>query len=65
MTHEELLKTIDGLLHLGPTAKALRAVVELHRPVTDPVYRDTICDQCREYSLWPCDTLKAIEKELA
>ena len=49
--------------------KALRAVVELHKPC-EPISDDNFvtCETCnyeyhREYP-WPCDTIQAIEKEL-
>jgi len=61
MTHDELLIKIDILGHTS-TWKALRAVVELHKPEQgwcgcasgDP-YLD---------SNYPCPTIQAIEKEL-
>ena len=78
MTHEELLTKID--YYLKPTIemtgddriknsaigfmKALRAVVELHKPfLTDyPSY----CLHCETYgSVVPCPTIQAIEKELS
>ena len=75
MTRDELLKEIDFELGLSDYdtwregAKALRAVVELHKPVEyefngQPVL---VCNHCQlgvvgdEY---PCETIQAIEKEL-
>ena len=88
MTHDELLAKIDtpNELHVpnadGTTRiyklksqhmKALRAVVELHKPESDITYR-TICSVC--LGAWdngtplpvsinyPCLTVQAIEKAL-
>ena len=50
--------------------KALRLVVELHKPC-EPVSDDKFvtCETCNyEYNRgypWPCETIQAIEKELA
>ena len=74
MTHEELLDKIAqaGLEPHGnvmPThlVLALRAVVELHKPMWGGV-----CGQCEggaaydaSFADWPCNTIQAIEKELA
>jgi hypothetical protein len=40
--------------------KALRAVVELHKPPAQ--YDDNFCHTCEEN--YPCGTIRAIEKEL-
>lgn len=85
MTHDELIAYIDdstdGLKHehlfakLLANTKALRAVVELHKPVqgeSDIQTYDYIgCDACVEWShdgsmnvAYPCLTIQAIEKEL-
>jgi hypothetical protein len=55
MTHDELLRHIEWA---GQTTTyvALKAVVELHRPVGD------VCAAC--YSEFPCTTISAIEREL-
>ncbi len=80
MTHDELLAKLadnyqladyaelrgeDGSLH---THQALRAVVELHKPDSS---RMPFCVECRtvwqgeiDIVLYPCPTIKAIEKEL-
>jgi hypothetical protein len=76
MTHDELLAEIDRLdlvLEDSYGIKALRAVVELHKP--SPIYlliQDIGCVGCGynvDYSVWneayPCRTIQAIEKELA
>jgi hypothetical protein len=65
MTHDELLDRIAqaGLEpddNVMPThlVLALRAVVELHRPIRD------VCLHCGEDTYFPCPTIQAIEKEL-
>ena len=82
MTHEELLANIseeiksaefeercnDGGWSAG--AKALRAVVELHKPQFNPPGCEdetccpafVSCEDCGAY--YPCSTIQAIEKEL-
>ena len=83
MTHRELLAKID--YYLQPTIeltgdakirnsaigfmKALRSVVELHKP-SDPIWSDgfVVCEICNyEYHRsepYPCSTIKAIEATL-
>ena len=76
MTHDELLWAINSVVENGTcetvghysTAKALRAVVELHKPVTD---RLPFCSECiaihqgePDVINYPCSTIQAIEKEL-
>ena len=72
MTHDELLARIA--LHwinaddpefygLSGYRKALRAVVELHKPVTTTI--GSFCKTCGITSNYPCETIQAIEKELA
>lgn len=71
MTYEELLAEIDRLdsvLTDSYGMSALRAVVELHKPI----YRgcsdemccgsSDICGHCADE--YPCETIQAIEKEL-
>ena len=66
MTHDELLARIDDdekflEQYFGAKFKgqsALRAVVELHRPIRD------VCLHCGEDTYYPCPTIQAIEKEL-
>ena len=59
----------------SPITKALRAVVELHKPVQGrsdiSTYDYVGCDACVEWShdgnmnlRYPCPTIQAIEKEL-
>jgi hypothetical protein len=69
MTHQELLDKLAYTPHTDPNGKymyrALRAVVELHKP------SGIFCRGCgfnEEYmepaQLLPCPTIQAIEKEL-
>lgn len=70
MTHDELLAICDNysFKDSAEPVKALRAVVELHKPVTD--YYDCynlMCKACSVEELvtdYPCPTIQAIEKEL-
>ena len=81
MTHKELLAKIE--IHIADFCedeeefcdicapwKALRAVVELHKPVfaiANGVEGPKYCQQCAEgrgYAKYPCPTIQAIEKEL-
>ena len=78
MTHEELLADIEKLTVIdGIFMKdALRAVVELHKPVMaftggyDGEENELWEEQCQECSgngfsqMYPCPTIQAIEKEL-
>lgn len=68
MTHDELLELLDDWTN-SPRTKALRAVVELHKPIYNPNFEDSEpwCWQCAEgrgYAKYPCPTITAIEKEL-
>jgi hypothetical protein len=74
MTHDELLEKIDHNLNnevwLYNMGEALRAIVELHKPIKDEWFNvgETICEECtrEEYTQeYPCPTIQAIEKELA
>jgi len=68
MTREELLGKIDRELsgmdaeswHNG--ARAIRAVMELHRPEEQDHKQYEKCWNCN--LLYPCPTIQAIEKEL-
>ena len=72
MTREELLEKIDRELswmdaeswHNG--ARALRAVVELHKPQPTTIPSDPKCSACSglDWCDYPCQTIQAIEKEL-
>ena len=69
MTHDELLLNInraidytslqDGNVNMATEIKALRAVVELHKPEGD---RQQQCEHDKK--TYPCPTIQAIEKEL-
>jgi hypothetical protein len=73
MTHDELLASIEQMMNHDAIfmKDALRAVVELHSYI---IYKNTETDemyeQCHECSgngyheLYPCATIRAIEKEL-
>ena len=66
MTHEELLANLDELDQscsvVGVTVAALRAVVELHKPVYWQGI-EMVCDWC-DITSYPCPTIQAIRKEL-
>jgi hypothetical protein len=76
MTHDDLLMLVTGGTNYTMAEehllyrKALRAVVELHKPafaVVDGVKGTEWCYQCadqRGYAEYPCPTIQAIEKEL-
>ena len=76
MTHDELLAEIDErtsyLGNVDGIYTALRAVVELHKPIKSfGDERYMACDHCEEWSTedalqvaYPCPTIQAIEKEL-
>ena len=81
MTHDELLAEIDQWLTHSEIAKgqpnkainvlkALRAVVELHKPeYGDFPDEDITCDHCgrlnsAEMVPYPCKTIQAIERKL-
>ena len=69
MNRDQLLKSIE-LSGDTSTYMALLAVVELHKEqeVTLPDGEwGILCEQCSEYGvyvLYPCKTIRAIEKEL-
>ena len=74
MTHDELLESleypwVDMLLVLPRAEKyknALRAVVELHKPVDCEALdgsQGTMCINCRD-GFYPCLTIQAIEWNL-
>lgn len=78
MTHDELLSICDNysFKDSAEPVKALRAVVELHKPVMaftggyDGEENELWAEQCNDCSSngfsqeYPCQTIKAIEKEL-
>ena len=75
MKHEELIEVLEHTAQDGmadePVLKALRAVVELHKPF---MYDGRFgqferCSGCASEEEWlgeiyPCPTIQAIEKEL-
>ena len=65
MTHDELLVKInynlDNEVWLHNLGEAVRAVVELHIRVLDPVGRPE-CLSCRRH--YPCPTIQEIESHL-
>lgn len=74
MTHDELSTEVNRRLQVAlyngdiPAIHALKAVVELHKPLDNLIAE--FCSHCTEmsgkdiYTLYPCLTIKAIEKEL-
>lgn len=78
MNHDELLAICDNysFKDSAEPVKALRAVVELHKPVMaftggyDGEENELWEEQCQECSgngfsqIYPCPTIQAIEKEL-
>ena len=76
MTHDELLAELTDIEPVYARAtlySALRAVVELHKPIISTAYPEFlgICLTCSPPSLnfyeatrYPCPTIQAIEKEL-
>ena len=73
MTHDELLAICDNysFKDSAEPVKALRAVVELHKPISSWVYDELVenhhcsCDEWNEYDMgYPCETIQAITKEL-
>ena len=73
MTHEELLAKIDHMWNddfdyvASCHTNALRAIVELHKPIEDFYDKTLLCDDCTSDEVafyYPCPTIQAIEKEL-
>ena len=73
MTHDELLETISSPNYMESRTLqtpyiALRAVVAIHQPIRESWESDDRCKECEvdgELLIYPCPTIKAIEKELA
>ena len=71
MTHDELLAKIDhhmlGIVQTGfndyKAHKALRAIVELHKPKDFGRFSEE-CIECGYLRQYPCPTSQAIEKAL-
>jgi len=74
VTHDELLSICDNYTFKdsGEPVRALRAVVELHKPSEDSdEFKNIGCEACgfnSEYmqyiQKYPCPTIQAIEEEL-
>lgn len=67
MTHDELLAICDNysFKDSAEPVKALRAVVELHKPWPLDERGDVCLTCCPDLlTLYPCTTIQAIEKEL-
>ena len=78
MTHDELLAKIDAELATNYADEggnfpiglnALRAVVELHKPVQSYMFEEEACSHCsseedRSEILYPCPTIQAIQEQL-
>jgi len=80
MTHDELLAKIekDSLVmrheleadedavftRLANISNALRAVVELHKPIAFDGEKGLFCNKCLPDRYRECETIQAIEKEL-
>ena len=73
MTHEELLAICDNYLFKDSAepVKVLRAVVELHSPLSGWVDGIEVenhhcsCDPYNEYDMgYPCETVQVIEEQL-
>ena len=69
MTHDELLARLDDYGFGVPPLNALRAVVELHKPIQ--ISNEQLCNACEEWTnegqkqlFYPCPTIQEIEKEL-
>ena len=72
MTHDELLEELDEIIkdfdakydNHNPYYKALRAVVELHKPITEEYLKGQCqADADGQYFYpYPCPTIQAIEK---
>lgn len=68
MTHNELLEAVNSPTYrqsrtLEHPYIALRAVLELHKPVETNYIDIETCTGCEEAE-YPCPTIQAIEKEL-
>jgi hypothetical protein len=72
VTHDELLAMCDNysFKDSAEPVKALRAVVELHKPTPEGRYSKILCQGCSMtevnlYVDYPCQTIRVIEKELS
>jgi hypothetical protein len=66
MTHDELLAKIEDDFDYDSVNHkfqyAVRAIVELHKPVLKSKNK-YICEGCNLF--YPCETIQVVEKELA
>jgi hypothetical protein len=67
MERSQLLRHIEWIGHTTSYV-ALKAVVDLHRPVESEYFDNPVCAACSpDIDTWfdyPCPTIQAIEKEL-
>ena len=64
MKHNELLAKIESFNKVtteGMERRALRAIVELHKPIIHAL-PDKTCWACQD--LYPCPTIQVIDKEM-
>ena len=78
MTHDELLERVNEYIssecdcescqYINGPYKALRAVVELHKPFTPMSVERVLCMDCSlgtQYEVeYPCLTIQAIEEQI-
>ena len=66
MNHDELLAICDNysFKDSAEPVKALRAVVELHKPSKKTMKFPKMCLGCKAKEFYPCPTIQTIEKEL-
>ena len=73
VTHDELLAKINAwdedYYQAPPVVRALRAVVELHKPIQ--ISNEQLCNACEEWTnegqkqlFYPCPTIQEIEKAM-
>jgi hypothetical protein len=81
MKHDRLLAIVDSVFYedeggmqldlagFNNQYRAIRSVVELHKPVQSYMFDEEACSHCsseedRSEILYPCPTIQRIEKEL-
>ena len=76
MTNDDLIAKTrlgDGFQVAYSIAHALRAVIELHEPITEKdleyddgtLFTADFCKSCPDDALYPCETIKLIEAVLS
>ena len=67
MTHDELLALLKPMTNDDAIfmKDALRAVVELHKPIAFDGEKGLFCNKCLPDRYHECETIQAIEKELS